>query len=75
MDHLIFSLNATIPVFLTMVMGMLFRSWNLFDENTVSRLNKFVFNEDTVDMVLQDLMTRGIKVAGGTKVANQLNLK
>ena len=28
-------------------------------------LNKFVFNELTVDMVLQDLMERGIKVAGG----------
>ncbi len=28
-------------------------------------LNKFVFNEKTVDMVLQDLMERGIKVAGG----------
>ena len=28
-------------------------------------LNKFVFNELTVDMVLQDLMERGIRVAGG----------
>lgn len=28
-------------------------------------LNKFVFNELTVDTVLQDLMERGIKVAGG----------
>lgn len=29
------------------------------------KLNKFVFNELTVDQVLQDLMERGIKVAGG----------
>lgn len=29
------------------------------------KLNKFVFNELTVDVVLQDLMERGIKVAGG----------
>ena len=28
-------------------------------------LNKFVFNELTVDMVIQDLMERGIKVSGG----------
>ena len=28
-------------------------------------LNKFVFNENTVDTVLQDLMERGIKVEGG----------
>ena len=30
-----------------------------------AKLNKFVFNELTVDEVLQDLMERGIKVAGG----------
>ena len=30
-----------------------------------ANLNKFVFNELTVDEVLQDLMERGIKVAGG----------
>ena len=30
-----------------------------------SKLNKFVFNETTVDTVLQDLMERGIKFAGG----------
>lgn len=29
------------------------------------KLNKWVFNKNTVDMVLQDLMTRGIKTAGG----------
>lgn len=28
-------------------------------------LNKFVFNENTVDTVLQDLMERGIKIEGG----------
>lgn len=30
-----------------------------------AELNKFVFNESTVDSVLQDLMEHGIKVAGG----------
>lgn len=30
-----------------------------------AQLNKFVFNETTVDIVIQDLMERGIKVAGG----------
>lgn len=28
-------------------------------------LNKYVFNQKTVDTVIQDLMTRGIKVSGG----------
>lgn len=35
-------------------------------------LNKFVFNEKTVDMVLQDLMERGIKVAGGDQLGKTI---
>lgn len=35
-------------------------------------LNKFVFNETTVDIVLQDLMDRGIKVAGGDRLGKTI---
>ena len=35
-------------------------------------LNKFVFNEKTVDIVLQDLMERGIKVAGGDRLGKTI---
>lgn len=35
-------------------------------------LNKFVFNEKTVDMVLQDLIERGIKVAGGDRLGKTI---
>lgn len=35
-------------------------------------LNKFVFNEGTVDLVLQDLMERGIKVAGGDRLGKTI---
>ena len=35
-------------------------------------LNKFVFNETTVDIVLQDLMERGIKVAGGDRLGKTI---
>lgn len=35
-------------------------------------LNKFVFNEKTVDMVLQDLMERGIKVVGGDRLGKTI---
>ena len=37
-------------------------------------LNKFVFNETTVDIVLQDLMERGIKVAGGDRLGKPSSL-
>lgn len=35
-------------------------------------LNKFVFNELTVDTVIQDLMERGIKVAGGERIGKTI---
>ena len=35
-------------------------------------LNKFVFNELTVDTVLQDLMERGIKVVGGDRLGKTI---
>ena len=35
-------------------------------------LNKFVFNETTVDIVLQDLMERGIKVEGGDLIGKTI---
>ena len=38
---------------------------NIPDGISPDELNKFIFNKDTVDMVLQDLMTNGIKVRGG----------
>lgn len=36
------------------------------------KLNKFIFNADTVDRVLQDLMTRGIKVNGGDRLGKTI---
>jgi type I restriction enzyme R subunit len=35
-------------------------------------VNKWLFNEDTVDKVLQDLMTRGQKVDGGDKLGKTI---
>ncbi len=37
-----------------------------------AQLNKFVFNETTVDTVIQDLMERGIKVAGGDRIGKTI---
>jgi type I restriction enzyme R subunit len=35
---------------------------------SAAAVNKFLFNEDTVDKVLEHLMTEGIKVAGGDRL-------
>lgn len=43
MENLIFSLNATMPVFLMMMLGMLFRKTGILKENMIDGLNQFVF--------------------------------
>lgn len=37
-----------------------------------AKLNRFVFNRQNVDMVLQDLMEKGIKVGGGDRIAKTI---
>lgn len=36
------------------------------------QINDFIFNQQTVDMVLQDLMEQGIKVAGGDRIGKTI---
>ena len=55
MEHLIFSLNATIPIFLTMVMGYLFKQCRMIDEPFVKVLNKFNFQVTLPVMLFEDL--------------------
>jgi type I restriction enzyme R subunit len=42
------------------------------DEVGAEELNRFLFNEDTVDKVLETLMTRGYKVAGGDRLGKTI---
>lgn len=57
MDNLIFSLNATAPIFLLMVLGMLFRKIGWIDEEFASKMNKFVFLVPLPVLVFEDLAT------------------
>ena len=55
MDNLIFSLNATVPVFLMMLLGMVFRKIGLMDREFASKLNRFVFQIALPVVLFQDL--------------------
>ncbi|HJB36354.1 MAG TPA: AEC family transporter [Candidatus Blautia merdipullorum] len=57
MENLIFSLNATIPVFLLMVLGLALRKIGWIDEAFASRVNKFVFRVPLPVLLFQDLAT------------------
>ena len=43
MNNLMFGLNATVPVFLTMVLGFVLHKLRFIDDSFASKLNKFVF--------------------------------
>ena len=55
MENLIFSLNATLPIFTLMVLGYLFRKIGLIDEKASTWMNKFVFNAALPVLVFKDL--------------------
>lgn len=57
MENLIFSLNATIPVFLLMVLGLALRKIGWIDEIFASKMNKFVFRVPLPVLLFQDLAT------------------
>lgn len=57
MENLIFSLNATIPVFLLMVLGYIFHKIGWLDDVLAAKLNKFVFLVPLPVLVFEDLAT------------------
>ncbi|MBQ8802132.1 MAG: AEC family transporter [Tyzzerella sp.] len=67
MENLIFSLNATVPVFLLMLLGLLFRNLGWLDEEFASKMNKFVFLVPLPVKVFQDLATVDFEEAWDAK--------
>lgn len=57
MENLVFSLNATIPVFLMMVLGYIFHKIGWIDDDFAAKLNKFVFLVPLSVLVFSDLAT------------------
>lgn len=57
MENLIFSLNATIPIFLMMLLGMLFRKLGWIDEVFAAKMNKFVFLVPLPVLLFEQLAT------------------
>ena len=57
MENLIFSLNATVPIFLMMVLGMIFRKIGWMDIEFAEEMNKFVFLVPLPVLLFSDLAT------------------
>ncbi len=67
MENLIFSLNATMPIFLLMLLGVLFRRIGWLSEDTAGKLNSFVFKALLPALVFSDLATVDFAALWDTK--------
>lgn len=61
MDSLIYSLNATIPVFLVMIIGYILRRMGMFSDEFINNANKFNFNVTLPALLIKDLMSTDFK--------------
>lgn len=66
-ENLIFSLNATVPVFLMMVFGWFAQRIGLLDDHTTSKLNKFVFRTLLPALLFMDLSTADFRQVWDTR--------
>lgn len=60
-DNLIFSLNATIPIFLMMIFGWFIKKTNLLDEHSTQRISQFAFRALLPALLFMDLSTSDFK--------------
>ena len=61
MDNLIYSLNATMPVFLVMVVGYILRQMGMFTEEFLKVANKFNFNITLPALLLINMLECDIR--------------
>ena len=57
MQNLIFSLNATMPIFLMMILGLFFHKIGWLDDTLANKMNRFVFQVPLPLLVFKDLAT------------------
>ncbi len=67
MDNLIFSLNATVPIFLLMVFGYLLKKIGIFNDDFINTLNRFVFRIALPALLFKDLATQDFTTTWNTK--------
>ncbi|MBR3646744.1 MAG: AEC family transporter [Lachnospiraceae bacterium] len=61
MENLIFSLNATVPVFLVIIAGYIFKKTGLLSDEFIKVANKFNFRVTLPVLLVQDLMNMNFR--------------
>ena len=67
MENLVFSLNATVPIFLLMVLGLIFNKIGWIDDVFASKMNKFVFTVPLPVLVFKNLAEVDFRAAWNGK--------
>lgn len=67
LDNLIFSLNATMPIFLMMVVGYILKKIKLVDEHSTNIMNKIVFRVFLPALLFKDLASEDFVAIWDTK--------
>ena len=61
MDSFIYSLNATVPIFLVMIVGWIIKRLGEIDDHFVNVANKYVFRVALPVLVFKDLAAADFK--------------
>jgi len=61
MDSFIYSMNATVPIFLVMILGGVIKKLNIIDDNFVNKANKYVFIVALPAMLFKDIAQSNVK--------------
>lgn len=67
MSNLVFSLNATLPIFLLMVLGYIFNKIGLIDDKAATWMNKFVFKAALPVLLFRNLSKEDFAAAWNGK--------
>ncbi|MBP7348877.1 MAG: AEC family transporter [Butyrivibrio sp.] len=67
MENFIFSINATFPIFILMLLGLFFRKIGLIKEDFTAALNKFVFKAALPVLLFQDLSVQNFSATWNGK--------
>lgn len=55
MDSFLYSINATIPIFLVMILGWLINRWGIIDEKFTTKANQYVFQVALPFLLFKDI--------------------
>ena len=61
MENFIYSINATIPVFLVMIIGYILKQMDILDEHFANKANKFNFKVTLPCLAFSDLASTDMK--------------